>query len=200
MYGESSRSKLTRASLWSIGYVFFKIGLLTFGGGFAMLPVLTHELRDRRQWMTDKELADIVSAATVFPGAISVNCAFLQGLRMRGIPGMAAAVTGLVTPSLLVILLIAIFLSSYAALSTVQAFFKGAAAAVTAQIAYAVYIFGQSARPTPRAIGLALAILALLIFVKIHPMVAILVSGSVGFFLFGRRRGPSEEPICRKDG
>lgn len=173
-----------RVGLWRIFSVFFKIGLLTFGGGFAMLPVLNYELYAKRKWIDKKALTDIVSIATVFPGSIAVNSAFMQGLRMRGVPGVIAAVTGIVTPSIGVILLIGIFLFRFTSVHIVQAFFKGAGAAITGQIAYAVYVFGRGSALNLRVIGLTAAILAVLFVFKIHPIVAILISGVVGVFIF----------------
>ena len=183
-----SETKTRRAeatiSLWEIFWVFFRIGLFTFGGGFAMLPVLSHELYTKRKWIDKEELTDIVSVSTVFPGAIAVNSAFLQGLRMRGVPGMIAAVTGIVTPSIIVILLIGMFLFRFASLHTVQAFFKGAGAAITGQIAYAVYVFGRGTKLNLWAIGLTVVILVVLFVFKVHPIVAILISGTVGMLIF----------------
>ena len=177
-----------RVSLWRIFWVFFRIGLLTFGGGFAMLPVLNYELYAKRKWIDKEALTDIVSVATVFPGAIAVNSAFLQGLRMRGVPGVIAAVTGIVTPSIIVILLIGIFLFQFTSVHIVQAFFKGAGAAITGQIAYAVYVFGRGTALDIRTIGLTALILVVLFVFKIHPIVAILISGAVGVFIFRKER------------
>ena len=177
-----------RVTLWQIFFVFFKIGLFTFGGGFAMLPVLNYELYTKRKWIDQETLTDIVSLATVFPGAIAVNSAFLQGLRMRGVLGVIVAVTGIVTPSIIVILLIGIFLFRFTSVHIVQAFFKGAGAAITGQIAYAVYVFGRGTTLNVRTIGLTLAILAILFAFKIHPIVAILISGTVGMFIVPKRK------------
>jgi len=171
-------------TLWRIFGVFFKIGLFTFGGGFAMLPVLGYELCARRKWMDEETLTDIVSVATVFPGAVSVNSAFLQGLAMRGVPGVAVAIAGVVLPSILVMLLIAAFLFRFSDLPLVAAFFKGAGAAVTGVIAYAVTVFGRGCTLNVRTIGLAVLILVVLLLLNIHPIAAILISGVLGLILF----------------
>ncbi len=176
-------------TLWGIFWVFFRIGLLTFGGGFAMLPVLNYELHAKRQWIDNEALTDIVSVSTVFPGSIAVNSAFLQGLRMRGVPGVIAAVTGVVTPSIIVILLIAAFLFRFTTLDIVRAFFKGAGAAITGEIAYAAYVFGRGSALNVRTIGLTAGILAILFAFRIHPIIAIFISGAVGMFIF--RKGKS---------
>lgn len=178
---ESPGGPITLARIFA---VFFKIGLFTFGGGFAMLPVLGYELRTRRKWMDEETLTDTISVATVFPGAVSVNAAFLQGLRMRGPAGILAAVAGIVTPSVLVILLVAAFLFRFSDLPTVQAFFKGAGAAVTGLIAYAVTVFGRGCTLNVRTIGLSILILGVLLAFDLHPIVAILISGGLGVFFF----------------
>jgi chromate transporter len=181
-------------TLWRIFWVFFKIGLLTFGGGFAMLPVLSYELRTKRGWIDEETLTDIVSVSTVFPGAVSVNAAFLQGLSMRGPAGLLVAILGIVTPSVLVILLIAVFLFRYSELSIVQAFFKGAGAAVTGVIAYAVYVFARGATLNVRTIGLSVLILTVLLVFDLHPIVAILISGVLGVFLFHKGKHDGQTP------
>ena len=180
----NARRAEATTSLGKIFWVFFKIGLFTFGGGFAMLPVLSYELYTKRKWIDKEELTDIVSVSTVFPGAIAVNSAFLQGLRMRGIPGVIAAITGIITPSIIIILLIGMFLFRFTSLHIVQAFFKGAGAAITGQIAYAVHVFGRGTTLNLRTVGLTLAILVILFVFKVHPIVAILISGAVGAFIF----------------
>ncbi|HDL84721.1 MAG TPA: chromate transporter [Candidatus Acetothermia bacterium] len=181
---ERGAQRIERVTLWRIFFVFFKIGLFTFGGGFAMLPVLNYELYAKRKWIDKEALTDIVSLSTVFPGAIAVNSAFLQGLRMRGAPGVIAAIIGIITPSIIVILLIGIFLFRFTSMHIVQAFFKGAGAAITGQIAYAVYVFGRGTTLNLRTVGLTLAILVVLFAFKVHPIVAILISGAVGVFIF----------------
>jgi chromate transporter len=177
-------------SLRRIFFVFFRVGLLSFGGGFAMLPILRHELHDRRHWMSDEDLTDIVSVATVFPGAVSVNAAFLQGLRMRGGWGVAVAVAGIVTPSILVILLVAAFLSQFSTAEVVLAFFKGAGAAVTGLIAYAAFVYGKGARLGWPAIVLTAVILVSLLLFRIHPVIAVVASGVLGQSIVTRRRAP----------
>ena len=186
MSGRDEQHPAPAVTLIGIFWTFFRIGLLTFGGGFAMLPVLNYELHAKRKWVDNEALTDIVSVSTVFPGSIAVNSAFLQGMRMRGIPGVIAAVTGVITPSIIVILLIAAFLFRFTTVHTVQAFFKGAGAAITGEIAYAVYVFGRGSTLNLRTIALTVGILAVLFVFKIHPIVAIFISGAVGMVIFRR--------------
>lgn len=188
MSDESRQPVSAPIALRRIFWVFFRIGLLGFGGGFAILPILRHELHDKRDWMKDEELGDAVSVATVFPGAVSVNAAFLQGLKMRRIPGVLAAVGGIVAPAIFVILLVAAFLSQFSTAKVVLAFFKGAGAAVTGLIAYAAWLYGKGARLGLAAIALTAAILALLLVLRVHPIVAVVTSGVAGLFIPGTDR------------
>jgi chromate transporter len=194
MQTEPSNPSCTSIPLLRIFLVFFRVGLLGFGGGYAMLPILRHELCSNRNWMTDEDLADVVSVATVFPGAVAVNAAFLQGLKMRGRWGVVAAVAGIVTPSILVILLIAAFLMQFSTAKVVLAFFKGAGAAVTGLIAYSALLFAKGARLGWAAMALTAVILAALILFRIHPAIAVGLSAVLGQFLVPRRRPPESAP------
>ncbi|HEO72206.1 MAG TPA: chromate transporter, partial [Candidatus Hydrogenedentes bacterium] len=83
-----------RISLANLFWTFFRIGLLTFGGGVAMAAVMRYELVLKRRWLGEDDFVSAMSAATAVPGVIAVNLAFLQGQRFRGLPGAGAAVLG----------------------------------------------------------------------------------------------------------
>ena len=102
---------------------FFRIGLFTLGGGLAMSPVMRHELVIKRRWLNDDDFMSTMSLATIVPGAIAVNIAYLLGRRLRGKAGATAAILGTVVPSFFVILLIAAFLLPYFDYPKVTAFF-----------------------------------------------------------------------------
>ncbi len=179
--------------LRSIFFVFFRVGLLAFGGGFAMLPILRHELHDRRGWLSDEDLTEIVSVSTAFPGAVAVNTALLQGMRMRGVPGAAVAITGITTAPILVILLIAAFLMQFSTVPIVLAFLRGAGAAVTGLIAYAAVLFGKGARLGWAPALLTAALLAALLLLRLHPILAILASALLGQLIVRRTAGRADD-------
>ncbi|HAI52757.1 MAG TPA: chromate transporter, partial [Firmicutes bacterium] len=98
-----------RASLWNLFSVFFRIGAFTFGGGLAMLPLIEREVVEVQGWVEQEEILDIVALSQSVPGAIAVNSAIFIGLRLRGLAGALAALLGVMTPSVVIILIIAHF-------------------------------------------------------------------------------------------
>ena len=99
-----------RNNLLHLFWTFFKIGATTFGGGYAMLPIIKHEVVERNSWISDEEFVDVVAVAQSVPGAVAVNSSIFIGYKVRGYPGAFAGMLGTVLPSFIVILLIAAFL------------------------------------------------------------------------------------------
>ena len=104
---------------------FFKVGSLMFGGGYAMLPVLEHEVVDRRGWMTGEELTDLFALSQCTPGVIAVNTAVHTGYRKRGMVGALFSALGVVAPSILIITIVAALLHNIADIPAVQAALAG---------------------------------------------------------------------------
>mgnify|MGYP001725449366 CR=1 FL=1 len=124
-------------SLATIFVSFLKIGMFTFGGGYAMLPLIERELITKRKWIEQKEFLDLLTLAQSVPGPIAVNTAVFVGYKVRGLRGAAAALLGTVTPSFVIILVIAIFFAGIRQNPVVDAAFKGMRPAVVALIASA---------------------------------------------------------------
>lgn len=104
---------------------FARIGGFTFGGGYAMLPMLQKEVVNGRHWATDEELMDYYAIGQCTPGIIAVNTATFVGYKNRGIPGAIAATLGVIAPSLVIIMIIAAFISNFIELSFVSSAFAG---------------------------------------------------------------------------
>ena len=121
-------------ALHTIFASFFKIGLFTFGGGYAMIPLIEREMIDRRAWVGRREFLDLLTLAQSVPGPIAVNTAVFVGYRMRGLRGAAAALLGTVLPSFVIILTIALFFAGIRQNPVVDAAFKGMRPAVVALI------------------------------------------------------------------
>ena len=102
--------------LWQLYSSFFRIGILTFGGGYAMLPMLTREVVEKHQWATEADLMDYYVIAQCTPGVIAVNTATFVGTRVAGNTGGIAATLGVVSPSYLIICIIAAFLRQFSVL------------------------------------------------------------------------------------
>lgn len=122
----------------SLFVVFFKIGSVTFGGGLAMLPILERELIQKKKWITNEELIDYYAISQSTPGVIAVNVSTFVGHNRAGIPGAVAATLGVVTPSVIIIMFIAEFISNFDAIVWVQKALAGINVAVAALLTYSV--------------------------------------------------------------
>lgn len=120
------RTQSCAALFWT----FFRIGLFTFGGGYAMISLIEEEVGRRRGWITLDELAEVFAIAESTPGPIAINCATYVGYRQAGLPGGIAATLGVVTPSFIIIYIISLFFEQFMRLSVVANAFKGIQAAV----------------------------------------------------------------------
>ena len=116
--------------LWDLFFTFFKIGAVSFGGGYAMLPILTREFVDKRGWASDTELNDYFAIGQVTPGIIAVNVATFIGNKIKGIIGGIVATVGLVTAPVIIITLIAALLTNFSDLEVVKHAFSGIRVAV----------------------------------------------------------------------
>ena len=119
---------------FNLFWTFAKIGVCTFGGGYAMLPILQRELMEKRNWTTEGELSDYFAIGQCTPGIIAVNTATFVGHKLRGPLGGVTATLGLVFPCLVIIMLIAAFLQNFAELPVVIHAFNGVRACVCALI------------------------------------------------------------------
>ena len=118
---------------------FFKIGSITFGGGYAILPILQKELADKRHWTTEDDLLDYYAIAQVTPGIIAVNVATFIGYKRRGVLGGIFSTLGVITPSIIIISLIATFISNFEDIVWVQKALRGINVAVAALLTYSVF-------------------------------------------------------------
>ena len=191
---------------------FAKVGVCTFGGGYAMLPILQREVVEKKGWATDEELTDYFAVGQCTPGIIAVNTATFIGYKYRGVPGGVLATLGVVFPSLIIITAIAAFLSNFADIPVVQHALRGINAAVVALIASSVVKLGRSTLKNGTAIAIFLCVLALAVTGNLanfdtgaygalgivldaltSPAVLIVLAGIVGFLLYGRKKGGEEK-------
>ena len=124
----------TMKQLWEIFWSFFKIGLFTFGGGYAMIPLIQREVIDHRKWIPASEFLDLLTLAQSVPGPIAINTAVFVGYKRSGLRGACASLLGAVLPSFLIILAIALFFAGIRQNPVVDAAFKGMRPAVVALI------------------------------------------------------------------
>lgn len=125
---------------------YLKIGTFTLGGGYAMLPLIQHEVVDRKGWIDEEEFLNMIALAQAAPGLIAVNSAIFIGWRVGGWKGVCGAVLGAVLPSFLIILAIAMVFQDWKDLPAVEAAFKGIRPAVVALIAAPLFKMAKSAK------------------------------------------------------
>ena len=144
---------------------FFRIGLFTFGGGYAMISLIDDTCVERKRWITRDEMMDITVIAESTPGPIAINCATFVGYKQKGLPGAAAATIGVVVPSFLVILLISMFLDRFLEITWIAHAFQGIKLAVGILILDAALkmIRHTEKKPLPMAIMGCAAVAMLLI-------------------------------------
>ena len=125
--------------LWQIFLTFFKIGAFTFGGGYAMIPLIQREAVDHRKWVTEDDILDIVAIAESTPGPIAINSATFVGYRAAGVLGSAVATLGVVLPSFVLILALSFVLQKFEDVEEVKWAFWGIQAGVLALLFKALY-------------------------------------------------------------
>ena len=131
--------KVSLKILWQVFSTFFKIGAFTFGGGYAMIPLIQREAVENRKWVTDEDILDIITIAESTPGPIAVNSATFVGYRAAGVLGSIAGTLGVVMPSFLIILLISYVLREFQDVLVVKYAFSGIRAGVLAMIIKALW-------------------------------------------------------------
>jgi len=166
--------------LLNLFFTFFKIGLTTFGGGYAMLPILEREISEKRNWATSEELTDFYAVSQCTPGIISVNVATFIGYKRKGTIGGIIATLGLICPSCIIILLIANLLSAFSELPLMQHIFSGIQICVAALIISAVIKLSKTGIPDKFAFILFLILLISLLIFNISPLLALIIAGTAG--------------------
>ena len=161
---------------------FARIGGFTFGGGYAMLPMLQKEVVNGRHWATDEELMDYYAIGQC---TIAVNTATFVGYKNRGIPGAIAATLGVIAPSLVIIMIIAAFISNFIELSFVSSAFAGIRACVCVLIGSAVVKLAKKSLVDKGAIAIAAVVFVLSLFTSVSPVLLVVVAGAIGIVLKG---------------
>lgn len=169
--------------LWTLFFTFARIGGLTFGGGYAMLPFLQKEIVEKYGWATEEELMDYYAIGQCTPGIIAINTATFIGYKKRKLTGAIFATYGVVFPPLIIITIIAAFISNFSELPVVQNAFSGIQVCVCVLILNAVLrLMKKSVIDVPTALIFA-AVALLSVFTGISPILFILGSGAAGVIL-----------------
>ena len=169
--------------LWQLFAAFAKIGVMTFGGGAAMLPMLQRELVDQRGWVEEEELMDYYAIGQCTPGIIAVNTATFVGQKRRGDIGGIFATAGMVFPSLVIILTLASIITTVSDLAWVQNAFAGIRACVCVQIFNAVWKLAKKAVVDKWTAGIFVAVLAGAALTELSPVVFVVLAAAAGIIL-----------------
>lgn len=169
-------------------FTFARIGALTFGGGYAMLPILQREIVENKKWAEDNELADYYAIGQCTPGIIAVNTATFIGYKHKGVAGGIVATLGLVFPALIIISTIAAFLQNFAQLQVVKDAFAAVRVCVCVLILNAVIKLGKSSIRDALTFGIFLCVLLLSFFTSLSPILWVVLAAIVGILTNGGKR------------
>lgn len=165
----------------------FKIGAFTFGGGYAMIPLIEQEVVNNKKWLNKDEFMDVLVVAQSFPGAMAINASIFLGYRIAGILGAISALIAVILPSFIIIILIAAFFMQFRNNYYVNAAFMGITAAVPMLVLVGAISLAKGIPKNLRSLITILISLIALIFFHINPVVVIIVSGVYGaIFLRGK--------------
>lgn len=172
---------------WKMFITFFKIGAFTFGGGFAMIPIIQDEIVEKHKWMDEEEFVDTISLTQAAPGPIAVNASIYVGYKLKKIPGAIVCTLGVVIPSFIIISIIARFFTVFRNNLVITKIFMGVRPAVVALILSAVYrLFNTTMKENIyiRVVG-ALLTIAAIVILGINPMWTILL-GAMSAIIYNK--------------
>ncbi len=162
---------------------FARVGVMTFGGGYAMIPILEREIVDRHGWATSEELMDYYAVGQCTPGVIAVNTATFVGYSVAGVPGGIMATLGVVFPSVVIITVIAGILTNFADLPSVKSAFAAIRVCVCVLIFNAVMKLWKKAVPDKATLVLFLLVFLLSVFLDLSPIVFVVLCAAAGIVL-----------------
>ena len=182
-------------SLGTLFFTFFKIGLFTFGGGYAMIALLEEEFIQRRKWLDKDEFLDMTAIAESTPGPVAINSATYLGYKLTKVPGAATATVAVCLPSFLIIYAISLFFEQFTQLTVIANAFKGIQVCVIYLIFSAGVRMLKSLDKSPFATGVLAAVMLVMVGlslagVSVSSILLILLSGAAGVaaWLIGRRK------------
>ncbi len=165
---------------------FFKIGLFTLGGGYAMIPLIEAEIIDKKKWIEKDEFLDLLAIAQSCPGIFAANISIFIGYRLRKVKGAISCCLGTCLPSFIIILLIALFFHQFKDNEIVAAVFRGIRPAVVALIAVPTFNMAKKAKLNRYTFWIPIVSALLIWLLGVSPIFIILAAGIVGYMV-GRR-------------
>lgn len=167
-------------------WTFFKINMVTFGGGFVIMPIIKKDFVDRKQILDEQEMLDMIALAQSIPGAMAINTSMLVGHRLRGVPGATVALIGAFLPPLLVISVISFFYAAFQTNPIILAALRGMRGAVTAVMLVSAFSMMQGVLKQDKtfAIVMMLGAFGLALMTDISVAVLLLFAALIGYFYF----------------
>ena len=170
---------------WESFKTFFKIGLFTLGGGYAMIPLIEEEVVNRHKWINKDEMLDLIAIAQSCPGVFAINIAIFIGYKLNKERGAVATTLGTALPSFLIILAIAMFFQQFEDNRVVAALFKGIRPAVVALIAVPTFNLAKQAQLNKFTLWIPIASALLIWLLGVSPIWIIIIAG-IGGYIYGR--------------
>ena len=192
MQEQQSEHVIRHPSLWEglggLFTTFFKIGMFTLGGGYAMIPLIEEEVVNKHRWVGKDEMLDLIAIAQSCPGVFAINISIFVGYKLYKVRGAIAAAQGTALPSFLIILAIAIFFHQFADNRVIAAMFRGIRPAVVALIAVPTFNLAKQAQLNKYTIWIPIVSALLIWLLGVSPIWIIIVAG-IGGFLWGKIKG-----------
>jgi chromate transporter len=167
--------------------IFFKIGLFTIGGGYTMLPIIEKEVVEKNKWVSEEEVMDSYALAQSIPGVIAVNTATLIGSKLSGFFGALAAVLGVITPSIIIIIIVAIFFNRFIEITEVANAFRGIRIAVLSLLMATTYKMTKKTIKDIAGIVLAISSFICVMFLNVSPIYVIIASAVISIIFYYRK-------------
>ena len=169
---------------WESFKTFFKIGIFTLGGGYAMIPLIEEEVVNKHRWVEKEEMLDLIAIAQSCPGVFAINIAIFIGYKLRKVKGAVATAFGTALPSFLIILAIAMFFRQFEDNKVIAAMFRGIRPAVVALIAVPTFKLAKSAKLNRYTLWIPIVSALLIWLLGVSPIWVIVVAG-LGGYLYG---------------
>lgn len=171
--------------LWDMFTTFLKIGAFTFGGGFAMIPIIQDEIVDKRKWISSEDFIDAISIAQAAPGPIATNTSIFIGYKLKGIVGALVCLIGTTLPSLFIIVIIAKYFYQFRDNAIIEKVFLGIRPAVVALILTAVYKISYKSQLGYDKMIVGLLVALIIVFFKVSPIYLVIL-GALGYVIVNK--------------
>lgn len=179
---------MNQKTLSELFLTFVKIGAFTFGGGYAMIPMIQREVVDHRQWISNEDILDVIAIAESTPGPIAVNSATFIGKRVAGIKGAAAATLGVVLPSFLIIIALSYAIEAFQNIKAVRYAFWGIRSGVLALILKALFTLFSACKKDGFAYAVMVIAFLLVFVLGQNAILAVLLSALLGILYIQRKK------------